>query len=573
MISKKQNEEEKKTNKDLLILLLLLLISFLVISPTLNYPLQGDTVYYADIIDHFFDHEYADPNYSNKILPLFTLVSLIFKPFASSVMAIRLSSMLWSSLTIITIYMLSRKLQLSKQLSIIISLLVLFNPWYLYYTATLPLTESLSVFLVTLAYLLFYNDKIYFSSIIFSLAIMTRYTNALFVLPTLLWYGFILLKSLFNSLFSSEKKEIFNSSNKKLIGKIIMISIILILPVLLWTGYNAFNDAALNKTDYANHFIYNPNKGFALIPVYFGVLLEYIFKALPIMFLLLLPLLIINYIIILLDYRKRLDYNEYDHKEYDNITKKEKIFWWIVLLGFIFHLLFYSFWVAIMKDVLFPHVWEKIRYLVLFIPVFTLMAFRLEIKIPAFNRIHLHTLNHLFNRKIMGILLLLLLFIPAASYLNYGFVKDKFDAFYPTSSVYAQRSWHQTQGIALFNRYLEENNIINATVLGVLSSDSENEHKNYYMQEYLNSGKTTIEYVGLKTMPKLTRKDIKTTFEQDKQFLNNKRAFIFSEFNDEETINRLQKHTAIKDIKLKELLRTNYQPYVFLFEIEQLVIN
>ena len=93
------------------------------------------------------------------------------------------------------------------------------------------------------------------------------------------------------------------------------------------------------------------------------------------------------------------------------------------------------------------------------------------------------------------------------------------------------------------------------------------------MQEYLNSGKTTIEYVGLKTMPKLTRKDIKTTFEQDKQFLNNKRAFIFSEFNDEETINRLQKHTAIKDIKLKELLRTNYQPYVFLFEIEQLVIN
>ncbi|MFH1439367.1 MAG: glycosyltransferase family 39 protein [Candidatus Woesearchaeota archaeon] len=558
-----------KLKKEFIIIVFLFFFALSSKLITLWYPIPSDSIVFADIAEKFHDNSYVSgisESSLTKVPPLYPLIASVFMYFTNAPDAIRILSILSSSLTILIIYLFARIMKLSKFVSILAALLVLFNPWYFYYTATLPLTESLSVFFVLLAFLLYYLKYRYLAAIFFSLAVITRYTNALFVVPIC----FLYLIDIFHH-YKSRKLRGFNGMYHK-IKTLLIFSLIVFSPFVLWTCFNTYNQVNIQDTDYIGHIENNPNKGLAIIPVFFNVLVEYIFKALPIMFIFLLPLIIINYFIIS-NYKKYSNFQKY------KLTNQERKFWNVIFIAFILHLLFYTWWVAIMVDQFFPLVWEKIRYLVLFVPLFTLMAVRFDLRIFVFNfykKINYKIkkiYNFIFDRKILSVLILLI-FIFLSGFVNFGFVKDQVDKVIPSNSIYAQRSWHQHQVISLFDDYLDEQNIHDdIVVIGVLSHESELGHINYYMGDYLNFGTVKIDYIALNTKDKLTKKELNLTIEENVNYFNDKLVFIFSEFNEEDTVDRLREYSLIEDIKINKIMQNNNLPHVYIFEVAWLNIN
>ncbi|MBT4824926.1 hypothetical protein HN695_01605 [Candidatus Woesearchaeota archaeon] len=587
----------KKGNNLYTIALILFFLSVASQLITLGYPIPGDSVVFADITEKFHNQNYIthiSESALNKVLPLYSFISSIFMSLTNAPDAIRLLSILSSSLTIVLIYLFARAMKLSTLVSILVALLVLFNPWYFYYTSTLPLTESLSVFLVTFAYFLYYLEHRYLSAIFFSLSIMTRHTNALFVIPICFLYFLKIFRSCKNNKHNKYYKLKTLKDMYPQIKILLLFSLIVFSPFVLWMGYNSYNQVDIQDTDYVGHLELNPNKGLSIVPVYFQVLGEYILKVLPIMFLFLLPLIIINYFFVL-NYKKCSKHKlmekpitKFWNKVVRKVRDKEKVFWILILIAFLLHLLFYSWWVAIMVDQFFQGIWEKIRYLVLFIPLFTLMAFRFDLislLSEAYKKInksksykkrsgkYKKVYCFMLNKRLLCFILLLI-FISLTGFVNLGFVKDHVDKVIPSKSIYAQRSWHQHQAISLFYNYLGEQEIQKGVVvIGVLSKESEMGHINYYLGDYFNKGSVKINYIALKTQEKLTNKEVNTTIQKNNNYFEDKLVFIFSEFSKEDTINRLKEYSVIEDIKIKKVIQTKSQPFVSLFSTEGLYIN
>ena len=104
---------------------------------------------------------------------MWRIISFVFEVINilldNPVTSLKITSTVISSLTLVVVYLFARRLNLSISLSVIATLLVLFNPFFLYYAGgILPLAESLSVFLFTLGFF-FYFSVCFFFSLLYAL--------------------------------------------------------------------------------------------------------------------------------------------------------------------------------------------------------------------------------------------------------------------------------------------------------------------------------------------------------------------------------------------------------------------
>ena len=153
--------------KDIIILLALFILAFLTKLPTINYPVMGDSASYAELTESIvYNHTYSSPVFSGSNVPhdmyppLYPLSSSIFLILSkNAILSIKLSTILWSSLAIVLVYLFSRKIKFSRFESIIASLLVLFNPWFFYFAGVQACSVGLAVFLIMLGMFMFMFRK------------------------------------------------------------------------------------------------------------------------------------------------------------------------------------------------------------------------------------------------------------------------------------------------------------------------------------------------------------------------------------------------------------------------------
>lgn len=528
-----QNAPRNKTY-DVVFLVLLFVLSFITKIPTLDYPLQGDSIIYAELMQNIYEGKgYVFQNQPfTKYPPLFPLLSTpFFALFNNPVIALKISAIFWHSLTICLIYILARLLLLPRNLSFLASLLVLFNPWFFYYTGVLSLSESLGIFLAVLGLLLFYLRYHYFSAFIFGLGIITRYTMGVFVIPILLHYGLRVLK---------KGKEI---------GTVVIITFLTFLPLLIWISTNLVNKTHLFTQGYTPEVVRFTQEGlFKAIP-FFQVLITFFVVIVPLIFLGLILFILANYI--------KLFSSVSSHAE--EKAKEDTYFWKICFWAFLINVIFFSWWISI-EQVFFPFIWERIRFIVPFIPVFTLFSLTKPLRLSRclFKKI--------FSRKHFGFLTLIL-FIILTSLLSFGMVKDFSDTIYPTRDIYTQRSSHQAQAIEFINQNLDLNYDAvpgSVTVLGVLSPASANEHKNYFLSEHF---KKSIRYLPVRIDPdEMLKEDLNQTLIKNPLLLKQP-TYVLSEYSLEETTKIITDTTTIPFQTLTLVFATEAPPKVYIYNI------
>ena len=196
----------KIDKRDVIILVILFILAFITKLPTINYPVMGDSASYAELTENIvYNRTYSSPVSSGNNLPhdqyppLYPLSSSIFLILSkNAILFIKLSTILWSSLAIVLIYIFSRNIRFSRFESIIASLLVLFNPWFFYFAGVQACSEGLAIFLIMLGIFMFMfrKNRIFYgiAGLSFGLAVLTRYTSAVFLLPFLIYCFIMILK-------------------------------------------------------------------------------------------------------------------------------------------------------------------------------------------------------------------------------------------------------------------------------------------------------------------------------------------------------------------------------------------
>lgn len=533
---------------DILFLVLLFVLSFITKIPTLDYPLQGDSVIYAELMENIYNgkgYVFQDQAFT-KYPPLFSLMSVpFFALFTNPVLALKVSAIFWHSLTICLIYVFARLFLLPRILSVLASLLVLFNPWFFYYTGVLSLSESLGIFLVMLGLLLFYLKHHYFSGLIFGLSLITRYTMGVFVIPLLIYYSLPLLKYL----FSKKPKQLTTiiKEKGKEIRRIIIMTFLTFLPLLIWVASNVVNKTNLFTQGYTPEVIRFTEEGiFKAIP-FFQALTTFMVVILPLVFLGLVFFILWNFI--------KLFFPSHEENGKDNKT----YFWKICFWAFLINILFFSWWISI-EQVFFPFIWERIRFIVPFIPVFTLFALTKPLPLPS------TLFKKIFSRKWVGFLTLII-FIMLTSLLSFGVVKDTFDSFYPTRDIYTQRSSHQAEALQFINHNLELNYDSkhgSVIIIGVLSPQSGNEHKNYFLSEHF---KESIMYLPVRIDPdEMLKEEVNETLSIHPEILDQP-IYILSEYSLEETTKIITEKTTIPLQTITLVFATDAEPKVYVYKL------
>ncbi len=533
---------------DLFFLALLFVLSFISKLPTLDYPLQGDSVIYAKLMENIYNgkgYVFQEQAFT-KYPPLFSLMSVpFFGLLTNPVLALKVSAIFWHSLTVCLTYVFARLFLLPRNLSTLASLLVLFNPWYFYYTGVLSLSESLGIFLVVLGLLLFYLKHHYFSGLIFGLSLITRYTMGVFVIPLLIYYSLPLLKYL----FSKKPKQLTTiiKEKGKEIRSIIIMTCLTFLPLLIWIVSNVVNKTNLFTQGYTPEVIRFTEEGiFKAIP-FFQALATFMVIILPLIFLGLVFFILWNFIKL------------FSPSHEENAKDKKAYFWKICFWAFLINILFFSWWISI-EQVFFPFIWERIRFIVPFIPVFTLFALTKPLPLPT------TVLKKVFSRKRLGFLTLII-FIMLTSLLSFGAVKDNFDTLYPTRDIYTQRSSHQAEAIHFINQNLEldyDNTPGSVIIIGVLSPQSSNEHKNYFLSEHF---KESIMYLPVRIDPdEMLKEEVNETLSIHPGVLNQP-IYILSEYSLEETTTLITEKTTIPLQTLTLVFATDAEPKVYVYTL------
>ena len=400
--------------KDIYILIALFFLAIFLKMPAWNYPLAGDSNLYAELTENLgTNFTYSSPMYDKgmtphgTVPPLFPLFSVpFFLIFKSAVYAIKFSSIFWSALTILVVYLFSRYLKLNRLESCLISALVLFNPWFFYFNGILPLSESLANFLLILGTFIYFLRKNTISYIlaglIFGLAIITRFTSGFFV------FLFIIL-----SLSELIKK-------KNLIKNIYFI-LAASLPACLWFLRNIiiFGKLFSKESAYSNVLSFWVKVPYMFMVYVIAVILTFSF---------LMPF-IINGIIL--------------------AWKRKKTFW-LLIIGSCIIFIFAHTIMSYNPSSMFHVIISRTRYLTPLVPILTIFAFL------DFKRLRLKSKNV----KNSLLILCLIIFITLSAVLSYGSFKDTIDKVIPLPAIYSQRSEHRAQVIEWTNENIPPNSKI-----------------------------------------------------------------------------------------------------------------
>jgi hypothetical protein len=414
------------SKKDIFFLLVIILCSLLIKFPAFsNLILAGDSVSVATLTENLhLKHSYsinAIPHLHWP--PLFPLSATIFDAFINNpVVSTKIASLFFSSLTLIAIYLFCRRLKFSSLLSLITTLFVIFNPFFLYFGGgIMPLAETLSVFLFTLSlyFYYFYEKKgLLITGILFSLCLLTKLNNIAFIIPFLALHSYYILR----------KKDI-----KLNIGFIF----VTLLPSCLWFLRNKLMSTNLLSSEYYRFLSYEHLINFP------SLFLSY-FISIILLFSFLIPLILMLY------------------KQMDWISAKHKKLMFMVLSSLVLGLFMFSIMNFHYNSNLFQLSISRTRFFVSLIPVFTIFAFY------QFSKRKIS----FFKIKALYLAFVLIIMVLASILLTSGFVQHSLrEGGIELPSTYIQRSYDRSQAIDWVNDNINNNFNEDSTILVYLNED------------------------------------------------------------------------------------------------------
>ena len=428
--------KDLKINKnDMIILSIILVISILTKISTFYYPIGGDTVVYLNLAEEInnnlsynlnnIEHIKFPPGWPFFLQPFLTI-------FGNPIVAVKIAGILVSSLIIALTYGISRKLNITQKESILISALLLFNPWF-FYSSLLYLGASLFFIiayknghLITKS-----NDKLrkrnnlfhYLVGIFLSFSWLTRVDMLFYIIPFMIYYGWDLV------------------INRKNIFRNILVVILTGLPFFLWTLRGILISSSVSGYDYV--LKYDANNILLSIKT--------IFLAITFSSALLLPFMCIGMFFL--------------------IKKNNNKIWLILLSGLAIHMIFF-----IITDT---------RFEILGSLIFTIMRTRrLVIALPLLTIAVYLGLNYLkkYNKSLFHILkTVLLIYIPITIVMtlviNNGMIQERTNDVIDLGDTFTVRSYHRQQA----NDWINKHSATDSIVLG----DFDEQMKFWYVGSYL----------------------------------------------------------------------------------------
>jgi hypothetical protein len=380
-----------------------------------------------------------------------------------------ISAFFWASLVVVMIYLLSLRF-MERKFAIVVGLLTLFNPWFFYFTTALPLSEAMTTFFVVAAYFLYnFEDKKksnYLSAFCFGLAVLSRYTAGIFALPFLIAKGMTIIKEITIEIKKAKREKLFLSKEllSNLVSPVLFILLVLV-PALLWLSFTITQTNDISTHGYIGPLL--TQSSLSLKTVLYNSFLV----------LIIVPLLLLLGMVIFFAY------GLFRIKIIDMLHKNSAKLWKYLLISFFMMLLFGIFWFSIFSPY-FPYIWEKLRFFVSFIPLLTFFS------MVGFQE--LWKTAKLSYKQLLMIFLSILLLISfiGASYITFGFVKERVDFIFPTREIFTQKAYLQSKAIAAINAESDSYNSaaqqqnVSKRVIAILSEqsirDKEQKHFSYF---------------------------------------------------------------------------------------------
>jgi len=492
------------------------MLAFLTKLPTINYPVMGDSAFYAELTENIvYNHTYSSPISSGNNLPhdsyppLYPLSSSIFLILSKNVvLSLKLSTILWSSLAIVLVYIFSRKIKFSRFESTVISLLVLFNPWFFYFAGVNACSEGLAVFLIMLGMLMFMfrKNKICYviSGLSFGLAVLARYPSAVFLLPFLIYCFIMILK-------------------KKNIRDNLTFALLSTLPIATWLMRNLIAFNKILPGDYMGATSSLLSKS---LFYFISNLAKQLFVITPAALTILFPFAIIGIAI---------------------IFKEKKLIWKLFLAGCCINYLFFSWWYVV------GGVTVMLRYIVLTIPLLTVLSIKGLFGIKRIS----------YNTKKIIMAITLIMFIFATMFINYGFFKDKTDNIIKFRPIYTQKSYHRAQAISWINTNVPENSIIVTRFYDV-------DLMRCIDQCIPPLLRADLEYTIIENNFELRIKGyfLSHRLKENKDYLNQKDIYFISELTATESEKAITKEIN-QSLTLEEMFKSKQEPFVYIYKIHK----
>ncbi len=390
----------KDKARDIAASVLIAVFGVLMRLPVIGYPPAGDNKAYSLLAKSFFGQ--AGPVHI-KYPPLYSAVSALFMLFnPDAYFATKLVNILFGSMAVAVLYLFLRRLRLGRAVSALLSLTVLFNPWFFYFTGVIGLSEGLTSFLLTLAlfllYLYFQEDRplmLYLSAVSFGLAALTR-IPVIAVLAVV--YAYLGLKFL-----RGEKR--FESAVFVLIS---------FLPFLAWQVSNLFVKVQNSYLGYIRKSIVS----------YPHALIYFTLIVLPVTFLVMTYYLIVSAV--------------------ERIRNRDA-FWMIVVFSMIVHtMLVILAWDLVNHVHLISNPWSLTRFRINFNPLDNaVFAARYYVTLlPAGTALCAVYLNKRLRKPLYkaGLVLYVVFLLFAASFYSFGFLQNAVGGHVPLPSTFVQKS-------------------------------------------------------------------------------------------------------------------------------------
>jgi hypothetical protein len=527
--------------KDYLIAIGVFFLCFLICLPTINYPIVGDVNFHAQGASNLYHkHVYGgywrsqEVYYETDVLPLFPLASaLLLSIYDSPVHAVRIVAIAFFALSIMLVYLISRRIGLEMKYSLLAAALLAFNPFFFWFCIVIGGTESISVFFFLLFLFLFLSRRetiLYYSlmGLAIGLYTMTRTTAAFIIAPFVIYIAY----------------EFFAKKENR-IGKLFLFFFSGIF-LLLWFLRAYLLTGSSPSQSYIYEFLSDPNK----IISFFAMIFKMVFGALPLFMLLLLPFFI-YFIYVLIKDKK---------------TEHRKV--WILCL---FSL---AFWIIALSLIYPQSIIVRSRQLIPFVPIFVIFSI-LGFRSIMQDRLvrHVSKKSQMFSRtKVLNAVMAVILIAGTilTLWLNFGFLKDLSDRIIPLSSTLPQRDIHRMQATSWINKEADSQNGI--ILISSLNQDDVVVGINMHFKNYLSP---SINYLPINDNDNFQIQNRLRDYAKNGNIFVSNEIYVLSDYDSAETRTRLIRELKgtdadISGYSLKELFRSDYPPYSYIFMLRKI---
>ncbi|MBN2458159.1 glycosyltransferase family 39 protein [Candidatus Woesearchaeota archaeon] len=464
---------------DIVIMLLFLIVPFILLIPYINVPLLDDGVYYTEISEKISKNW---PDLTGKatdgativfdLPPIFPLMGAFFVALSDNPLtAMRMMNAMMLGITLFMVFIISRRLGISRKLSICAPLLMLTNPFFFQFTSGLfVLTESTSmVFLLLGIHAFFFGKPKYkhiTSSVFFVLAVFTRYMSIFIIAPFLLYY---LIK-----LFKEKKKT-----------RSVVFMLIIVIPIIFWVAMAAIYGSPEERKYNINDEKISISKIIMEFPRTF--MINTIIT--PLLTFLFINLFIIPkiYLSILRALKRTKPYKKLNWLFEDNVKDKYSIIILLVIALYSLSTSLAMFLITTTKvEYSLVYIISRTRFFIVAMPLIIILGM-------IFMRYDLRTrkLKLFFNAALVTSLALSTIICIT---LNSGYVQDRLDGLSYIENTYVKRNYHRTQALEWFDNKLE-NKRVGIFFMEPVQGDS---GINIFSEHYLKKNsvsKTGLEYV------------------------------------------------------------------------------